>query len=252
MCPSRPVSSLIFVVLLATAGAMANAQSEAPSELSVILNYGQSVPVAYGMNGTATDFFRYWPYDPNATRYPFGEPTTRQFSIGLRSTYRFAESPWSLMVGVHRTSFAIDTKDEGETWMGIWAYSAGGEWTMGRSVTTWNVFSRAALVGTRIDGAVVSHGASRQTIEIPAELRLGYEGELGIRYNLRNSPVSLEASINYTNANAIGRTFVRKPFDPIEVLRRLDLNDAPNPDNPDDPGRTIDYLTVQGGVKVRF
>lgn len=228
----------------------AQIMAEAPPEFSLTLNYGQSVALSYGMNGTSEEVFHDAAENDVVMRYPFGDPDTHPFSIGLRAAYRFAEAPWSLTLGLHRTSFLTEDTLQNRAMMGIWSFVAGAEWTAGRSIRTLNFFTRAGMVGSLIDGDVITQGIF--TTDVASSFRLGYEGEMGLRFNLRNSPVSIEASVRYTNVNVLGREFVRPGAHANQFLWKTDLNDAPDPGNPGDPGRRIDYLTVQGGVRVRL
>ncbi|MDP4237664.1 MAG: hypothetical protein Q8919_14570, partial [Bacteroidota bacterium] len=137
--------------------------------------------------------------------------------------------------------------------MSIGTATAGLEYTFGQLYQHWNFFGRFGLNSSIIVGNYRSGGANRftDTTLLTNGLRFGFEAEIGERYNFSRSRFGVEASLNYSNINLIGKTYsvpvLQQGFSRIAVGS---INDGKNPNDSADSPRVIDYLSFRVGARI--
>ena len=229
------------------------------SRVSLLLDVGFHNPVSAAMNGTAEEFYREVSQDNSPSRYPFGDGDARKFLAGGHLAYRFPESPISLFAGVQRSIFIGYGTNGGQAKLRLWTVTLGGEYSFGDALDRWNGFGRGGINGSLFDGRIIHPGdppfhswIPGPTTLVDRAVRYGNEAEAGARYNLKFSPVSIEASVNYTNANLIGKEYQAPQASRLEWSSTTSLNDGADPLDPADRPRTIDYVTLRVGVRIRL
>jgi hypothetical protein len=214
---------------------------------SIMLDAGYNIPVSSSMRGSPDDVFDDVADDYNSKQYPFGEGTIG-FNGGGHISYRFAESNWSPYVGLRPIFFHVDNFFQTATMFAI-VWSAGAEYTLGTITDTWNAFGRAGLNSSWISGRTEYFGYDTR---ITPTIRFGFEGDIGGRWNIPRTPLSVEGAIGYAQINLIGKDYEAPAAQPPRVLSERALNDAADPNNPEDESKTIDYLSFRLGGRIWF
>ncbi len=255
------------------AALLALAPSGAPAQIatldgawSLLLSLSSSYPISPSMraNGTemALDILGDTAY--TTMRYPFGDPSTTGHGWGGDLAYRFPESDVSAMAGLNLVTFIARDAGGQQARLSILTFSAAGEYALGGARDIWNTFVRAginlSLIGgdiryvdtIRLDPPLPLRVPVDIRTEVPTATRLGIQTEFGGRVNLPGWPLSVEASAIYTNANLIGRSYTPARKGGNIGLAERGLNDGADPDNPLDRSRTIDFLSLRGGIRLWF
>lgn len=220
--------------------------------LAVSGNYSTNFGVSSSMRGTGGEFEAELAKDYNNSKYPFGDDRLKSMNFGLNLAYRFPESPFGAYLSYSNTYFAVEDWilfSFRKAWMLASGLTAGGEYTLGNIDDVWNTFARAGVSFNLIMGEVTNWGFKT---EIKPESRIGFETEFGGRLNIPSTPLALELSANYTNANLFGKSYKKPSAMPPTVIKERKLNDGRNPDNPNDENKTIDFLSLRFGLRIWF
>jgi hypothetical protein len=172
----------------------------------------------------------------------------------VQLAHRYPASPWSALAAVNFTSFFTDIFSGSYARMYLWTATVGTEYALGDFADSWNAFGRAGINASLIDGRLHYNSLFFGVFDTftNTALRFGFEGEIGGRYNLQSFPLTLETSVGYTNANLIGKSFEQPATRPPYTIDSTDLNDGANPNNPDQGAKTIDFVSLRLGIRVRL
>jgi hypothetical protein len=244
----------LLALLFALTGPVATLAQGGNGVWSLALNAGYTIPVTSGMRGTATEFQRDVREDYSPSRYPYGDDRALAFSSGGQMAFRLPGSAVSALAGVQRTTFFVDDETGDEARMALWTFMLGIEYSLGTYDEAFNGFGRVGVNSSVIDGNVVYRffPPFSFTTEITPAVRIGFESELGARYNIAGLPLSVEASVHYAHANLIGMSFEDPGMRPPQTLEEVALNDGANPEDPGDVARSIGFVALRATARVRF
>jgi hypothetical protein len=220
-----------------------------------MLDVGFTAPLSKSMRGSTEEFRRDLAQDYTFSRYPFGDNLATSSTYGFQFAFRPASLPLAPFVGIQHTGFSVDDSLQNEVRLGLWTFSLGGEYALGDYRDRWNAFGRLAINMSLVDGALSYRNLpplGAMSVEMESGSRIGFEGAIGARFNLQSMPLSIESSVGYTDANLSGRSFRQPSPQPPQPLDRIGINDAPDPADPADAGRTIDYVSMRLGLRLRF
>jgi hypothetical protein len=197
-------------------------------------------------------------------QYPFGGNKAYSIGFGLQVDYRFVRSPYSLYLGGYGLGFNAGNgfrNAPGERFtMTILSANCGIEYTFGQTYQHWNFYGRFGLVpsiitsSNRLGGGRNTFFFSDSLRSNTVDSRLGMEIELGERYHFSRMPFGIEASINYTNVNLIGKSYTKPNYSSGALFASPNnsINDGKNPNDPNDNARVIDYFQVRIGGRYYF
>jgi hypothetical protein len=247
------MKKLLVIILLLSANA-AYSQIRLPGQWSLMFegNINMNYGLSYAMRGNADEFMADLEDDYLNERYPFGDPDSFNSHIGGQLAYKFPESDWTVFGNVSMTNFYVWDDlffGNSDAYLFIFSMAPGVEYTIGEPMELWNFFARAALGFNTLFGMVEYY--NYETRVKPA-FRIGIETSAGGRLNIPYTPLALETSLNYTNANLFGKDFEYPEVQPSEELYRRALNDGRNPADPDDENRVIDYIGFRVGLRLWF
>jgi hypothetical protein len=249
------MNTIISFVLVLLCAAGLHAQPKLPGQWSLSFEGGFSLPASSAMRGTADEFRADLQKDYTNRRYPFGDKRSLTGAFGGMLSYRFPKSEWSAYGANH---FYFSYTDNGFPYnsslgqsasLFVSATSFGAEYTIGEASEPLNAFARAALALSLIGGQV---NYFDYKTEIPAVFRGGIDVGVGGRWNWSFAPLALEGAVSYLNANLIGKNYEAPVASPPSTLRERALNDAANPNDPNDNTRMIAYLSFQLGLRLWF
>jgi hypothetical protein len=252
--------SLFFLDLLPLAAKGQIEEVNAPhGEWSAALFSGFDYSLSSSMHGSIQNYQTAIRNSTTASQFPFGG--TRPFGIGyeVQVAYRYARSPLSLYFtgdgSDYNAGYGFRFSPGGRFTMTIISGTAGLEYTFGQLYQHWNFFGRFGINSNVISSSFRTGGQNRfsDTTVNGIGQRFGFELELGERYNFSRLPFGIEASINYTNVNLIGKTYTAPVIGQGFFSRGSgDINDGKNPNDPNDNSRIIDYLSFRLGVRYYF
>jgi hypothetical protein len=240
--------SLLLFVLIATASS-AQTDRPMPAQWSIRIDAGYNIPVSSTMRATGAEFKEEARNDYAPSRYPFGDSRARSFRAGGEIAYRFEESGMGAYGAFGRTNFFVDDDEGNEAQIWVWSGTLGGEYSIGTFEDRVSGYGRLGLNASMIGGRVYYHFF---TTDIESAMRLGFEAETGARLNVGVIPLSIEAAVNYTNANLVGKTFQMPTSKPGGFLEVVGPNDGTDPNDAGDGSRTIDFATLRLGLRWRF
>lgn len=232
---------------------VSNSQTRLPGQWSIMLNGNLegNFGASEAMNGSKDEFLSDVSVDYNNRKYPFGDEATKSGNIGFMLSYRLVDNPLSFNFGVNNYYFYLQSDgffSENKALMNIMSFTPGIEYTYGETSQLWNVFGRLGLNFNIIWGKTEYFIIT----EVIPTFRLGGELELGGRLNIPSTPLAIELSAAYVNANLIGKSYTRFSERPPQELDKRELNDGKNPDNPDDVNRNIGFITLKAGIRLWF
>jgi hypothetical protein len=231
------------------------AQPLLPGQWSLSLGLGYDLPASSGMNGTRDAFESDIRRDYNNRSYPFGDDRALSGSFGGDLAYRFPNSSWSALASDRvflsyvDNGFAPNTAFSENASMFVNAFGLGAEYTLGTPSDRFNTFARGSLILSTIFGEV---NYFTERTELTPASRGGVDLMLGERWNMPFAPLALEASVDYLNANLIGKSYEAPSVSPPNTLRERALNDGANPNDPGDSPRTIAYIGFQLVARLWF
>jgi hypothetical protein len=232
-----------------------NAQNVLPGQWSLSIAAGYNIPVSFGMRGTRAQFITDAEHDYNTRRYPFGDDHAISGSIGGDLSYRFPNSALSAVASDRLISSYVDngfprntTFYEGAS-MIVNTFGLGAEYSLGTPAEPLNTFGRGSLLISTILGSVEYYNS--QTDLTPA-VRFGTSVAIGERWNTSFAPLALEAAVDYTHANLIGKSYSAPSVSPPAYLKERALNDASNPSDPKDSPRAISYVGFELALRLWF
>lgn len=224
----------------------ASAQLKLPGRWSLLVfgNFNMNFGISEAMNGSSEEFRNDLETNQTYSKFPFGDGHTDNMCFGAQLAYRFPESSYSLYLNASNTYFILDKSQfsNGLSEMAdlmVLSLTAGGEYTFGTFDELWNTFVRAGLNFSLIGGGIEYEDGKMDT---DLALRFGFEMELGGRINIPSTPLSLELSTNYKNANLIGKSEGSK-VGLLSGLFGVEL---------DDKNKIIDYLSLRLGLRLWF
>jgi hypothetical protein len=252
----RPIVCVLTLLALLSFSPVHAQIRRLEGEWSMMLDIDYITGIASSMRGNAFQFKQDLFTDYAISRYPFGDKSTRSIGVGGSLAYRFPKSPWSGLGGIHAASF-ITEDDTGQVSMQLTIFSLAGEYAIGGSEKIWNTFLRAGINGSIILGRLRTAPlppltTTEQIVNIEQATRFGFEGEFGGRINIPDLPISAEVAAGYTNANLLGKSYKSPSGTILTNYPERALNDGANPDKTGDSNRTIDFLTIRGGLRVWF
>ncbi len=211
-------------------------------------------PASSSMRGTNEEFRADVMRDYNNRKYPFASPTYA-FGWSGKILYALPSSGHTDLFLGFSGNFINSEQDNNhdQAFMAVWGVNLGVEYSLLPRWNTWNVFGRASISTQFIHGFTdYDFGLGVFRTNVPTAGRLGAEAELGGRFVIPSTPVALELSGGYLNANLLGKSYTKPPAVPNDDLYERQLNDGKNPDNPDDNSRTIDFLSIRLGARIWF
>lgn len=243
---------LSAILLIGAAYCLKSENNEEHSEYSIMImgNYNANYGISNAMNGSSQAFHSQLAVDYNNQVYPFGDKGTTTGNIGLQIASRLPSSPWGVYIAGNYYRYYL----EGDNFvftdyalMNIRSLSAGVEYTYGERQDICNLFARLGVNFNLIDGEVKYLG---QLTKVNPAFRAGFESEFGGRFNIPSTPLSVELSIEYVNANLIGKSYTAFSERPPQTLDNRELNDGKNPNNSQDVNKNIIFITLRGGIKI--
>jgi hypothetical protein len=111
------------------------------------------------------------------------------------------------------------------------------------AIATVNILNAHYAITTTYDG--------NQDWWLDTATRYGIILTSGATIDMPNSPLAIEVEAAYSWLNLLGRSFSATRDPSIAYLNR-NLNDANNPENTRDQGRSIESLTVQFALRYNF
>ncbi len=241
---------------------LVSAQEKPTGVWSVAISSGFNYSVSSSMHGDIGQYEEALKSVTTSAQYPFALNRSFGGGLGANAEYRFAKSPLSLYVGAYGSSFnagnGFRNSSGGRFTMTILSLAAGIEYTFGQTYQTWNFYGRIGIVPTTINTSNRTGNGNRfsfDSLRINAtEARTGLEIEVGERYHFHRLPFGIEASVNYTNANLIGKSYSAPVYQTGFFGRGQNgsINDGKNPNDTSDNPRTIDYLSLRVGVRFYF
>ncbi len=249
--------SFFLIIFLAFS---AYAQDDAPhGQWSFAAFSGINISISSAMHGTIEDYHSAIENGTTATQYPFGGNHTHSIPVQGQIAYRYAKSPMSIYLAASassfNTGFGFRYSPSGRYTMTIGTTTAGLEYTLGQLYQHWNFFGRLGLNSSLIVGNYRIRNQDRfMDVALSNNgTRYGIEMEIGERYNISRSPIGIEASLNYTNVNLIGKSYTDPALNQGLFSRGSgDINDGKNPNDPNDNARVIDYLSLRVGARIYF
>lgn len=213
-----------------------------------------NIPVSASMRGSIADFRADISRDYNNKSYPF-RLDDMQYAAGwgVRTFYGLTENT-NLYLGFSGNFFnTLSTASRDEAFLAIWSFQIGAEYSLFPRTSVFNVFGRADVAANWLGGFTdydFFFGVFRT--KVPRTGRIGIDAETGVRFLIPGTAVALEASTCYTNANLLGKSYTKPSVSPPTALHERELNDAKNPDDPNDAPRTIDFLQLKLGARIWF
>lgn len=211
-------------------------------------------PVSTSMRGTIEEFKTEVAKDYNNSKYPFANP---QFALGWSVKLHYAlpsSSHTDLFLGFNGNFIgSAESSNNNKAFLALWGINIGVEYSLLPRWNTWNAFARGS-VSAQFLGGFTDYDNFFGTFrtKVPLAGRIGVEGELGGRFIIPSTPVGLELSCGYLNANLLGKSYTKPAVEPNAALYERQLNDGANPDNPNDNNRTIDFLSIRFGGRIWF
>jgi hypothetical protein len=272
-----PISSLRRGLRgLALAALLAFPLHRAPAQItrldgqwSLFLSFDYNYPTASSMRGNGDELRLDIIGDPTYTtaRYPFGDSSTTGYGWGGNIAYRFHDIPVSVLAGLNTVTFVSSDTSGQRARLAVETFSLSGEYSLGGPGDFWNTFVRAGVTASDIHGDIRYVDTAHVPLptipplivvlpvdvrtEVPNQFRFGIDVGLGARVNIPTLPISVEGTVDYINANLVGRSYIRAERTTTGLPERA-LNDGPDPDNGNDPGRTIDMLSLRIGLRTWF
>jgi len=231
-----------------------------------MVDAGGDIPASSSMRGTLYGFEQDFANGYNNHQYPFGDGRSFAANFGGHLAYRFRSekspgeytySHWSAFIGVQGTFFSVSdpavfsNSDNNSFSILIATWTLGAEYTLGDPSDLFNAFGRVGLDANLISGSILYNYYF--STAITDAFRFGYEAEIGGRYNIPATPLAIEASVDYTDANLLGKNYVAPAtLNNSNILRERALNDGANPNDPSDQSRTINDLSFRLGGRIWF
>ena len=225
---------------------------------SIAISGGSQFCASAAMHGDIAEYETALSNGTTPGQYPFGGYRAYSIGFGAQVGYRFQESPWSLYAGGYGSSFnagyGFRNSPGGRFTMTIVSAVAGIEYTSGQLYQRWNFYGRLGLVPSIISS---SNRTGQNRFSDPlrinsASSRFGMEIEIGERYHFPRLPIGIEATINYTNVNLFGKSYITPNLNQGLFAAPSSINDGKNPSDPNDNPRTIDYLSLRIGARFYF
>lgn len=198
-------------------------QSRLPGiwSISIYGNYNSNFGLSEAMRGTSSEFRNDIIIDYNNSKFPFGDDDTRNICFGVGLSYWFPQSPVSVYFKFSNVTYFLQKPGflniyTDKANMLIFSFTPGVEYSFGKSSELWNFLIRFGISLNTITGDVTYF--NNKTNLSPAAFRGGFETEFGGRLNIPSTPLSLEATANYTNANFIGKSYVKPSVQPPSTL----------------------------------
>ena len=240
------------------------AQDEIPhGSWSVAAFGGINYSVASSMHGSIEDYTSAIGNGTTASRYPFGSNHAHSLPLLVQLSYRYAKSPFGLFIGASGSAFNAGSRyrfsEGGRYTLTIGSADAGVEYTFGQLYQHWNFFGRFGIISSVINTFFRERQGTFSYDDFTVSgtgSRFGLEIEIGERYNIIRSTFGIEASLNYTNINMIGKSYTKPVIDQGFYFggggNSGDINDGKNPDDANDNARVIDYLSLRVGARYYF
>lgn len=223
---------------------------------------GINYSVASSMHGSIEDYRAAMQNGTTAFQYPFGSNHAHSIPVQAQIAYRYAKSPFSLYLTAAGSAFNAGNgfrfSTSGRYTLSVGTGTIGIEYTFGQLYQHWNFFGRFGINSNIINGSYRSGGQNRflDTMFNSSGQRYGCEVEIGERYNISRSPIGIEASLNYTNVNLIGKSYTTPVLSQGGLFgggrNSGDINDGKNPNDASDNARVIDYLSFRLGARYYF
>jgi hypothetical protein len=249
----------LFFVLFSDSRALGQ-DDEPVRKWSVAVFSGFDYSPTASMNGSIEDYQTAIRNGTTASQYPFGG--YKAYSIGFEAqlAYRYPKSPLSLYFNGYGSSFnagyGFRFSPSGRYTLTVASGTAGIEYTFGQLYQHWNFFGRFGINSNIIASSFRMNGQNRfnDTTLNGIGQRFGFEIEVGERYNISRLPFGIEASINYSNVNLIGKSYTAPVFSQGLFGRGNagDINDGKNPSDANDNARVIDYFSFRLGARYYF
>lgn len=249
-----PFGSFFFVLFWATE---AYAQEESHGQWSFAAYSGLNYALSASMHGEIADYSDAVQNDRTSLEYPLAGASSLGIGFGAQFSYRYTKSSYGLYFGSYGLSYNAGRggrfSETGRFSMALFSAMAGIEYVSGQSYQHWNFVGRIAAGPTVIATSYRSAGSGfTRFSDNSSALRLGIEIGIGERYHFSRSPIGIEASITYTNANLIGKSYVAPNAVGALFAQNTTINDGKNPDDANDSARTIDFLTLRIGGRIYF
>jgi len=250
---TRSVVSFLFALLVMAS--LAKAQTTMPLHMqtanhpwTIVLEGGYASGVSASMRGTNAQFQSDIEKDYNNSTYPFGDPNAWGESVGVRVEYRFLPGNISAYTSARLTPFTTSNSAGDSAELAIGSISLGAQYSYDISPSL-DVFGKAGINGSQIVGQLIYYFG---TVNVPTPNdRYGFELGLGADWNPW-SILLLRIFADYSDVNAIGKSYTAPAASPPYFILSRALNDGVNPNNPNDKPRTIDYLLIGIAFGVRF
>ena len=253
--------SLYFIVFLPLAAKGQIEEEDVPhGQWSAVIFGSFQYSISGSMQGNIVQYENALAAGSTPKQYPFG---ARPFSggFGVQIERRFEKSAFSYYFGASGSSFNVGygfrNSPGGRFTMSILSSDLGIEYTLGQTYQTWNFYGRVGIVPSIITGSNRSGaGGNRFTYDSlrsnSTDSRFGMELEIGERYHFPRLPIGIEASINYTDVNVFGKSYIAPVSYGALFGGTGSINDAKNPNNPNDNPRVIDYFSFRFGGRFYF
>jgi hypothetical protein len=256
--------SLIFLFFPGLCLAQEDDESPAKGVWSVGIFTAVLSSASSSMHGDIAQYESSLAAGTTPAQYPYGGNQANSIGFGLQADYRFVKSPYSIYLGGYGLSFragnGFRNAPEGRFTMSILSTNGGIEYTFGQTYQHWNFYGRFGLVPSIITSSNRSGKSGNNNFfsdslrSNTVDTRLGMEIEIGERYHFSRMPFGIEASINYTNVNLFGKSYTKPNYSngALFASPNNSINDAKNPNDPNDNARVIDYLSIRIGGRYYF
>ena len=247
-------SWLTCALLLASLCNSSQAQERAGGKWSAMGFADFGAAASPSMRGSASDFANQIAASYTNATYPFAGQTFVNIPAGLQIAYGLPASNAGVFLAYHWTVFTADniqssnpnvTKEE----LDITSLTAGAEYSLLHRGAPWNAFIRAGIAMNWVSG-YFEYGLTKTNI--PSEIRFGFESEIGLRWNIPGTPIGIELSGAYLNANVINKSYTPPSAQPTALLGQRALNDAADLSNGQNHSRVIDCVSARCGLRYWF
>ncbi len=212
---------------------------------NIFTNLGVSNEMQGTLNRTEEQFMMYGDY----AEFPFGDKNTTSIKGEITLFYRLPDKKYSFFISNQAVMFSVNngikpffSYYEKEATLHILSFLPGIEYSFGNENDLLNYFGKFGIGFNLISGSV---RYIDDYADVIPEFRMGFQAETGGRLNIPYTPVSIELSVGYTNANLIGKSREENQYAAYEIY----LNDSSNDEF---DSKTIDFLSANIGLKFWF